>query len=131
MRSENIWKRNKLWLLGDFIPNRIENTTANRHFDSWNSSGNFTFRIKFIAEKFTITNFQPSQSGLNVMQHFKTTSVKKTISTILFLFLTTFIYSQNSKTKIEENKFIEREKTNWVTDSLKNVIIHYIWFYWI
>lgn len=62
------------------------------------------------------------------MQHFKTTSVKKTISTILFLLLTTFIYSQNSKTKIEGNKFIEsRENKFGVTDSLKNVIIPFIY----
>jgi hypothetical protein len=62
------------------------------------------------------------------MQHFKTTSVKKTISTILFLLLTTFLYSQNSKTKIEENKFIEsRENKFGVTDSLKNVIIPFIY----
>ena len=62
------------------------------------------------------------------MQHFKTTSVKKTISTILFLLLTTLIYSQNSKTKIEENKFIEsRENKFGVTDSLKNVIIPFVY----
>jgi hypothetical protein len=62
------------------------------------------------------------------MQHFKTTSVKKTILTILFLLLTTFIYSQNSKTKIEENKFIEsRENKFGVTDSLKNVIIPFVY----
>ena len=58
------------------------------------------------------------------MQHFKTTSVKRTISTILFLFLSTLIYSQNSKTKIEENRFIERRDNKFgITDSLRNVII--------
>jgi hypothetical protein len=58
------------------------------------------------------------------MQHFKTTSVKRTISTILFLFLSTLIYSQNSITKIEENRFIERRDNKFgITDSLKNVII--------
>ena len=62
------------------------------------------------------------------MQDFKTTSMKGTISTILFLLLTTFIYSQNSKTKIEENKFIERRENKFgVTDSLKNVIIPFIY----
>ena len=50
--------------------------------------------------------------------------MKRTISTILFLLLTAFIYSQNSKTKIEENRFIERSGNKFgVTDSLKNVII--------
>jgi hypothetical protein len=63
-----------------------------------------------------------------VMQHFKTTLVKRTISTILFLLLTTFIYSQNSKTKIEENRFIERSENKFgITDSLKNVIIPFIY----
>lgn len=58
------------------------------------------------------------------MQQFKTKSMKRTISTILFLLLTVFIYSQNSKTKIEENRFIERSGNKFgVTDSLKNVII--------
>lgn len=58
------------------------------------------------------------------MQHFKTTSVKRTISTILFLSISTLIYSQNSKTKIEENRFIERRDNKFgITDSLKNVII--------
>lgn len=62
------------------------------------------------------------------MQDFKTTSMKGTISTIYFLLLTTFIYSQNSKTKIEENKFIERRENKFgVTDSLKNVIIPFIY----
>lgn len=62
------------------------------------------------------------------MQHFKTTSVKRTISTILFLLLTTLIYSQNSKTKIEENRFIEKSENKFgVTDSLKNVIIPFIY----
>lgn len=58
---------------------------------------------------------------IQVMQHFKTTSVKRTISTILFLSLSTLIYSQNSKTKIEENRFIERRENKFgITDSLKN-----------
>ena len=50
--------------------------------------------------------------------------MKRTISTILFLFLSTLIYSQNSITKIEENRFIERRDNKFgITDSLKNVII--------
>lgn len=53
---------------------------------------------------------------------------KKTISTILFLLLTTFIYCQDSKTKIEENRFIERRENKFgITDSLKNVIIPFIY----
>lgn len=58
------------------------------------------------------------------MKYFKTLSVTKNILTILFLFQTTFFYSQNSKKKIEENRFIERIENKFgVTDSLKNVII--------
>jgi hypothetical protein len=54
--------------------------------------------------------------------------VKRTILTILFLFLTIFIYSQNSKTKIEENRFIERRDNKFgITDSLKNIIIAIIY----
>jgi hypothetical protein len=60
----------------------------------------------------------------NVMQHFKTTTVKRTIPTILFLFLSILIYSQDSKMKIEENRFIERRNNKFgITDSLQNVII--------
>lgn len=52
----------------------------------------------------------------------------KTISTILFLLLTTFIYCQDSKTKIEENRFIERRENKFgITDSLKNVIIPFMY----
>jgi hypothetical protein len=54
--------------------------------------------------------------------------MKITISIILLLLLTTFIYSQNSKTKIEENRFIERREDKFgVTDSLKNVIVPFIY----
>jgi hypothetical protein len=54
--------------------------------------------------------------------------VKRTILTILFLFLTIFIYSQNSKTKIEENRFIERRDNKFgITDSLKSIIIPIIY----
>jgi hypothetical protein len=50
--------------------------------------------------------------------------VKRIISTILFLSLSTLIYSQNSKTKIEENRFIERRDNKFgIIDSLNNVII--------
>lgn len=50
--------------------------------------------------------------------------MKRTISTILFLFFTAFIYSQNTKTKIEENRFIERRGNKFgIIDSLKNVVI--------
>lgn len=54
--------------------------------------------------------------------------MKITISIILLLLLTTFIYSQNSKTKIEDNRFIERREDKFgVTDSLKNVIVPFIY----
>lgn len=62
------------------------------------------------------------------MQHFKTKSVKRTISTIIFLLSITYIYSQNSKTKIEENRFIERSENKFgITDSLKNVIVPFLY----
>ena len=58
------------------------------------------------------------------MQHFKTTSVKKSISIIFFLFLSTLIYSQNSKKKINENRFIEIKNNKFgVIDSLEHEII--------
>jgi hypothetical protein len=58
------------------------------------------------------------------MQHFKTTTVKRTTPTILFLLLSILIYSQDSKMKIEENRFIERRNNKFgITDSLQNVII--------
>lgn len=60
----------------------------------------------------------------NVRQYFKTTTVKRTIPTILFLLLSILIYSQDSKMKIEENRFIERRNNKFgITDSLQNVII--------
>jgi hypothetical protein len=50
--------------------------------------------------------------------------VKSIITTILFLFFSTLIYSQNFVTKIVDNRFIENKNNKYgVTDSLKNVII--------
>ncbi|RDI56837.1 WG repeat-containing protein [Flavobacterium glaciei] len=50
--------------------------------------------------------------------------MKKTIPTILFLLLSILIYSQDSKMKIEENRFIERRNNKFgITDSLQNIII--------
>ena len=50
--------------------------------------------------------------------------MKNILIIILFSFLPTLIYSQNSVTKIEDNRFIERKDNKYgVTDSLKNSII--------
>lgn len=50
--------------------------------------------------------------------------MKNIFIVILFSFLPTLIYSQNSVTKIEDNRFIERKDNKYgVTDSLKNIII--------
>ena len=50
--------------------------------------------------------------------------MKNILIIILFSFLPTLISSQNSVTKIEDNRFIERKENKYgVTDSLKNIII--------
>jgi hypothetical protein len=54
--------------------------------------------------------------------------VKRISSTVLFILLSTIIYAQNSKTKIAQNRFIERKNNKFgVTDSLENSIIPFIY----
>jgi hypothetical protein len=83
------------------------------------------FRIKFsLSRKLNGYELPGISKWRNVMQHFKTTTVKRTTPTILFLLLSILIYSQDSKMKIEENRFIERRNNKFgITDSLQNVII--------
>lgn len=84
-----------------------------------------SFRITFsLSRKWSGYELPAISKWRNVMQHFKTTTVKRTIPTILFLLLSILIYSQDSKMKIEENRFIERRNNKFgITDSLQNVII--------
>ena len=50
--------------------------------------------------------------------------MKRINITIIFLFISTLIYSQNSVRKISDNRFIERKNSkDGVVDSLKNTII--------